>query len=93
MELIGTPTLELNTEAKRFLNLYSSLGERAENFLPDHIFENLKNFARICCEEPDDPNRLTLEINKRLLELKEAIPGYIDVSLMIFPHESSKNYE
>ncbi len=93
MELIGTPKLELNTEAKRFINLYSSLGERAENFLPDHIFESLKNFARICCEEPDDPNRLTLEISKRLLELKEAIPGYIDVSLMIFPHESSKNYE
>jgi len=83
MELAGTPKINLNEDAKRFINLYSSLGERAENFLPDHVFESLKNFARLCCEEADDPNRLNLEISKRLLELKEAIPGYIDVSLMI----------
>ena len=43
MELIGTPKLDLNEDAKRFINLYSSLGERAENFLPDHVFESLKN--------------------------------------------------
>ncbi|MBN2708654.1 MAG: aminotransferase class I/II-fold pyridoxal phosphate-dependent enzyme [Calditrichaceae bacterium] len=93
MEIYGKPKLKLNTEAQRFINLYTSLGERAENFLPDRIFDSLTNFVRLCFEEPDDPARQQLEINKRLLELKEAIPGYVDVSLMIFPHENSKNYE
>ncbi|MBN2010218.1 aminotransferase class I/II-fold pyridoxal phosphate-dependent enzyme [candidate division KSB1 bacterium] len=93
MQIRRKPKIEINAEAKQFINLYASLGERAENFLPDQIFDMLTNFVRLCHEEPDDPNRLQLEINKALLELKEAIPGYVDVSLMIFPHESSKNYE
>ena len=67
------PKIELNTEAQSFVDLYASLGERAENFLPDHIFESLTHFVRLCHEEPEDPKRLQLEINKRLLELKAAI--------------------
>ncbi len=93
MQILDKLKLKLNSDALGFINLYESLGEGADNFLPDRIFEILTNFVRLCYEEPDDPARQLLEINKKLLELKEAIPGYIDVSLMIFPHENSKAYE
>ena len=93
MQILDKPKLKLNSDALGFINLYESLGERADNFLPDRIYEILTNFVRLCFEEPDDPARQLLEINNKLLELKEAIPGYVDVSLMIFPHENSKAYE
>jgi aspartate/methionine/tyrosine aminotransferase len=93
MHVSGRPSAELNYEAQIFINLYQSLGERAENFLPDRIFESLTHFVRLCYEESDDSVRQQQEINKKLLDLKEAIPGYVDVSLMIFPHENSKAFE
>ncbi len=93
MQLPGKPITNLRSDAKDFINLYESLGERAENFLPKHIVENLKNFVRLCCEEPDDPTRQQIEIDKNILELKELIPGYVDVSLMLFPHEDSKAFQ
>jgi aspartate/methionine/tyrosine aminotransferase len=93
MHVNGRPQAELNYEAQVFINLYQSLGERAENFLPHRIFESLTQFVRLCYEESDDPVNQQLEINKRLLDLKEAIPGYVDVSLMIFPHDNSKAFE
>ncbi len=93
MHVNGRPQSELNYEAQVFINLYQSLGERAENFLPHRIFESLTQFVRLCYEESDDPVNQDLEINKRLLDLKESIPGYVDVSLMIFPHENSKAFE
>ncbi len=93
MQILDNPKLKLNSDALGFINLYKSLGERADNFLPDRIYEILTNFVRLCFEEPDDPARQLSEINQKLLELKEAIPGYVDVSLMIFPHENSKAYE
>lgn len=93
MELKGSPQLELNREALGFIDLYKQLGERAENFLPNKIFESLKNFVRLCYEEPYDPVRQLTEIQRFVLELKEAIPGYVDVPLMMFPHEDSKAFE
>lgn len=93
MQLPGEPKAVLNQEARSFVDLYAQLGERAENFLPDRVFESLTNFVRLCYEEPDDPARQQAEIRKYLLELKEAIPGYIDVSLMLMPHEDSKAFE
>ena len=93
MQLQGSPQLKLNQEALNFIDLYKQLGERAENFLPNRIFETLKNFVRLCYEEPFDPIRQLTEINRIILELKEAIPGYIDVPLMMFPHEDSKAFE
>ncbi|UCG27798.1 MAG: aminotransferase class I/II-fold pyridoxal phosphate-dependent enzyme [Bacteroidales bacterium] len=93
MQLIGEPKARLNADAKDFINLYAQLGERAENFLPNRIFESLKNFVRLCYEEPDDPARQQAEIHKYILELKEVIPGYVDVNLMLFPHEDSKAFE
>ncbi|MCK5907118.1 MAG: hypothetical protein KAG37_05970, partial [Flavobacteriales bacterium] len=92
MLLEGEPKVKLNSEAKGFVNLYASLGERAESFLPNRVFESLKGFVRLCYEEPVDPARQKLEINKYVLELKEAIPGYIDVQLMIYPQEDSKAF-
>ena len=92
MLLEGEPKVQLNSEAKGFVNLYASLGERAESFLPNRVFESLKSFVRLCYEEPVDPARQKLEINKYVLELKEAIPGYIDVQLMIYPQEDSKAF-
>ena len=93
MQLPGKTITQLQSDAKDFINLYASLGERAENFLPKHIVDNLKNFVKLCCQEPDDPARQRAEIDKNILELKELIPGYIDVSLMLFPHEDSKAFQ
>ncbi len=93
MQIYGVPKIALNQDVKNLIDLYSQLGERAENFLPNRIFESLKNFVRLCYEEPDDPNKQQAEIHKYVLELKEAIPGYVDVFLMMFPHEDSKAFE
>ena len=41
MRLKGSPKAKLNEEARDFINLYASLGERAENFLPEHVMETL----------------------------------------------------
>jgi Aminotransferase class I and II len=93
MQLPGKTITQLQSDARDFIDLYASLGERAENFLPKHIVDNLKNFVKLCCQEPDDPARQRAEIDKNILELKELIPGYIDVSLMLFPHEDSKAFQ
>lgn len=93
MQLPGKPSANLRSDAMDFIRLYSSLGERAENFLPKHVFDSLKYFVRLCCEEPIDPARQQTEIDKCILELKELIPGYVDVSLMLFPHEDSKAFQ
>jgi hypothetical protein len=93
MQLPGKPIPKLQSDAKDLINLYVSLGERSENFLPKHIVDNLRNFVRLCCEEPIDPTRQRMEIDKAILELKELIPGYADVSLMLFPHEDSKAFQ
>ena len=93
MQLFGNPKAELNQEALNFIDLYAQLGERAENFLPNRVFESLTNFVRLCFEEPDDPARQKAEIRKYVLELKEAIPGYVDVFLMMFPHEDSRVFK
>ena len=92
MQLYGRPKANLRKEALEFINLFASLGERAEVLLPKHIFDNLKTFIRICYEEPDDPARQQAEIQKYLLQFREEIPGYVDVSLMLYPHENSKAF-
>lgn len=93
MQIIGKPKIKLRSEAHDYINLYKSLGERAENFMPNDTLNLLKSFVRTCFEEPVDPSKQLLEIDKYLLELKESIPGYSDVSLMIFPHEDSKAFQ
>ncbi len=93
MRIVGKPKLELREDARNFIDLHNSLGQRAENFLPRHIVDNLKNFVRLCHEEPDDPALQMKQIDRRILELKEAIPGYSDVELMLFPHEESKAFQ
>lgn len=93
MRIVGKPKLKLREDVRDFIDLYLSLGQRAENFLPRHIIDNLRSFTRLCYEEPDDPILQQKEIDRQLLELKEAIPGYTDVSLMLFPHEESKAFE
>ena len=93
MKIVGEPKAFLSNEALQLLNLYESLGERAEIFLPRHIFDNLTNFVSLCMEEPDDPARQQAEINRYLLKFREDIPGYTDVSLMLIPHNNSKAFE
>ncbi|MCD8103359.1 MAG: aminotransferase class I/II-fold pyridoxal phosphate-dependent enzyme [Alistipes sp.] len=93
MKINGEPKAFLSNEAKQLLNLYTSLGERAEIFLPRHIFDNLTSFVKLCMEEPDDPARQQADINKYLLKFREDIPGYVDVSLMLIPHNDSKAFE
>jgi len=93
MRIVGKPKLNLRDDARDLIDLYLSLGQRAENFLPRHIVDNLKAFTRLCYEEPDDPVLQQREIDRQLLELKEAIPGYTDVSLMLFPHDESKAFQ
>ncbi len=93
MKITGQPKAFLSNEAKQMLNLYQSLGERAEIFLPRHIFDNLTNFVKLCMEEPDDPAKQQAEINQYLLKFREDIPGYVDVSLMLIPHNDSKAFD
>ncbi len=92
MQLEGKPNAFLRKEAQEFIDLYASLGERAEVLLPNFIFDNLKSFVRLCFEEPNDPARQQAEIQKYLLKFKEEIPGYVDVSLMLYPHDVSKAF-
>ncbi|MDF1547128.1 MAG: aminotransferase class I/II-fold pyridoxal phosphate-dependent enzyme, partial [Bacteroidales bacterium] len=92
MYITGKPMPGLANDAKEIINLYISLGENAENFLPANIVEKLSNFVKLCYEKPDDPAKQHAEIDRALLELKEAIPGYNDVALMLYPHEDSKAF-
>ena len=92
MKLEGKPKLFLRKEVKEFIDLYASLGARAEVLLPGSVYDNLKAFVRLCYEEPVDPARQQSEIQKYLLKFREEIPGYVDVSLMLFPHEASKAF-
>ncbi len=92
MQLESAPRTVLRKEAREFIDLYASLGERAEVLLPGFIFDNLKTFVKLCLEEPNDPARQQAEIQKYLLKFREEIPGYVDVSLMLFPHEDSKAF-
>ncbi|MGL4411921.1 MAG: aminotransferase class I/II-fold pyridoxal phosphate-dependent enzyme [Bacteroidales bacterium] len=93
MKIKGEPRAFLSNEARQLLNLYESLGERAEIFLPRHIYDNLTSFVKLCFEEPDDPTAQQAEINRYLLKFREDIPGYTDVSLMIYPTNQSKAFE
>ncbi|MGL4806329.1 MAG: aminotransferase class I/II-fold pyridoxal phosphate-dependent enzyme, partial [Bacteroidales bacterium] len=93
MKIKGEPRAFLSNEAKQLLNLYESLGERAEIFLPRHIYDNLTSFVKLCFEEPDDPTAQQAEINRYLLKFREDIPGYTDVSLMLYPTTNSKAFE
>lgn len=93
MYMKGEPRACLSSEARQLLNLYESLGERAEIFLPRHIYDNLTSFVKLCFEEPDDPVTQQAEIDRYLLKFREDIPGYTDVSLMLRPHTSSKAFE
>ncbi len=93
MQLPGKSKLNLRADAKDFINLYTLLGERAENFLPNHVFEKLAVFVRLCHEQPYDLTKLYAEIDKQIIELKEAIPGYTDVALMLAPHDDSKAFQ
>jgi len=81
MKIKGEPRAFLSNEARQLLNLYESLGERAEIFLPRHIYDNLTSFVKLCFEEPDDPAVQQSEINRYLLKFREDIPGYTDDAL------------
>jgi hypothetical protein len=92
MQIEGVPKAFLRQEAREYIDLYASLGERAEVFLPNFVFDNLKAFVRLCYEEPNDPARQQAEIQKFLLKFREEIPSYSDISLMLYPHEDSKAF-
>ena len=93
MKLPGQTRVPLNAEARELINLYASLGDRAANILPDGVFEKLRNFIRICHDEQMEPAIQKAAINEALLEVKEALPGYTDISLMLAPHLNSKAFE
>lgn len=92
MKIVGEPKAFLSNEALQLLNLYESLGQRAEIFLPRHIFDNLTSFVSLCMEEPDDPAKQQAEINRYLLKFREDIPGYTHVSLMLIPHKQLEGF-
>ena len=50
MQTIGKPKIKLRSDAHDYINLYKSLGERAENFVPNNVLTSLNNFVRICFE-------------------------------------------
>jgi len=82
----------LAKDAKDFIDLYLTLGENAENFVPAFFIEKLTNFVKLCYQQPIDPAMQKTEIETALNDLKESIPGYVDVSLMLYPHEDSKAF-
>jgi len=92
MYITGRPMPGLAKDAKEFIDLYLTLGENAENFVPAFFIEKLSNFVKLCYLQPLDPNMQKTEISRALQDLKESIPGYIDVSLMLYPHEDSKAF-
>ncbi len=92
MQIQGNPKAFLRQEAREYIDLYASLGERAEVFLPNFVFDNLRAFVRLCYEEPYDPARQQAEIQKFLLKFREEIPGYSDIALMLYPHQNSKAF-
>lgn len=92
MYMTGLPMPGLASDAREFIDLYLSLGENAENFLPSFFTEKLGHFVKLCYEQPWDPERQKAEINTSLHDLKESLPGYIDVALMLYPHEDSKAF-
>ncbi len=87
------PKLSLNTDAKRFTDLFFSLGEEADNFVPHEIIHLLQNLVRISYEEADDPAKQISETEYITNKLKEYIPGYVQVSLMIAPQKESKAFK
>lgn len=93
MQIVGKPKIKLGSDALNFINLYESLGERAENFVPYHVMDMLRNFVELCLLEPDDPARLEARIARAVIELKEILPGYTDVALQLYPHKLSKAFE
>ncbi len=93
MRTLSKFKLKLGEDALDFINLYRALQTKAENFLPAYTLDLLKNFYKLCYEEPDDPVYQQKEIQQQLLSLKEAFPAYGDVSLMLFPHEESKAFQ
>ena len=93
MRTLNKPKLKLGEDALDFIDLYLALQPKAENFLPPHYMDLLKNFYRLCHEEPEDPAYQQKEVQRQLLMLKEAFPSYGDVSLMLFPHEESKAFQ
>ena len=88
----GEPKVFLRNEARDLLDLYAALGDRAESILPKHIIDNLRSFVHLCYQEPTDPAKQQAEINRYILEFKEDIPAYTDVSLMLAPHTDSKAF-
>ncbi len=93
MRTLSKSKLKPGADALDFIDLYLSLQPNAENFLPSHYLDLLKNFYQLCYEDPDDPVYQQKEIQRQLLVLKEAFPSYGDVSLMLFPHEESKAFQ
>ncbi len=93
MRTLSKNKLKLGEDALAFIDLYLSLPPKAENFLPPRYMDLLQNFYRLCHEEPDDPAFQQQQIQQQLLVLKESFPAYVDVSLMLFPHEESKAFE
>ena len=93
MHITGKPLAKLGLDAYELINLYASLGENAENFLPASIIDKLRHFVRLCHEQSTDFAKQKAEIDRYILELKEAIPGFVDVSLMLYPHEDSKAFQ
>ncbi|MBN2637482.1 MAG: aminotransferase class I/II-fold pyridoxal phosphate-dependent enzyme [Bacteroidales bacterium] len=93
MRQLSKPKLNLGDDTLDFIDLYLSLKPKAENLLPARFVNLLKQFYQLCYQEPDDPVYQQKEIGRRLLELKEIFPSYVDVSLMLFPHEESKAFQ
>lgn len=75
MKIVGEPKAFLSNEALQLLNLYESLGQRAEIFLPRHIFDNLTSFVSLCMEEPDDPGQATGRNQPLSAEVPRRYPG------------------
>ncbi|MFR4026661.1 MAG: hypothetical protein ACLTZY_14440 [Alistipes indistinctus] len=93
MKIVGEPKAFLSNEALQLLNLYESLGERAEIFLPRHIFDNLTQLREPLHGGARRSGQPTGRDQPLPAQIPRGYPGYTDVSLMLIPHNNSKAFE
>ena len=55
MQLPAKPIANLQSDARDFLDLYVSLGERAENFLPKPVIDSLRVLRNCAVTNPMIP--------------------------------------
>ncbi len=90
---MSTTKLKMSEEVLNFINLYDSLGTEASRFMPEQVVEMLHLLKELSNLATDDLIHLQYRTDKLVQELKDQIPGYTDVALLLYPHQLSKAFD